>query len=135
MNGVLKKLLIALLIFETVFNPFLNSSKTQIAFAQEDSGWETFNIEGGAFIDLHKKAWDPNYKGSMDSDEDMALCLEKNNWVPESIRESFAQCLIGQLVLYMEQKNFLKKYWIYLFKISLLTSLQQSTKPYHILLV
>ena len=117
MNGVLKKLLIALLIFETVFNPFLNSSKTQIAFAEEDSGWETFNIEGGAFIDLHKKAWDPNYKGSMDSDEDMALCLEKNNRIPESIREEFCSLSNWAADVIHGTEEFFKKIFFLVFVI------------------
>jgi len=63
MNGVFKKILIALLIFETIFNPFLNSSKTQMAFAEEDpppTGWETFNEDGGVFIETYKNLWSPN---------------------------------------------------------------------------
>lgn len=69
MNKILKKLLIALLILETILNPFLNSSKTKVAFAQEEAtstGWETFNItteaDGAAFIEMYKEISDPDYK-------------------------------------------------------------------------
>ena len=95
MNKSLKNLLIILLVFETIFNPFLNFSKTQIAFAEETatSSWEMFNADGQTFIEAQKQTWDPSYKpvasGQMSEDEIYKACFEKYTTIPEGIRDDF----------------------------------------------
>jgi len=56
----------------------LNSSKTQIAFAEEDpppTGWETFNEDGGVFIETYKNLWNPNGPASPDQQQCQQKCL------------------------------------------------------------